>query len=375
MFFDWLTMYQDFPDVHFPMLGDRASIVIDTATGEHLGLRQPSIQHAGSFCTSIQVRISNQRITVSGNPSRYDRIDNLFGFTTLEECVGVYNRILLSLGLPPFSKCTQIFFRQGEDGQRVEKFSDGAVVTEIHVTSNRAVGQGSVPDYLKGLSTLRYRNSIPRLHTNGNTVDWLSKKGKASLIYPSVYNKAEEIKLHTLNNIVRKYGDDSVEAKYLNRVIGYCELHGVSRHEQKFKSEFLRRHDMHFYGLFDPKGFKRFNDEFLAIDDRLQVTAMTLETVADKLLRLGIVDNTRAAMTTSLYAMQWMHGQKFDFGKKQVQTHRARLRKIGIDIADTCDVSRHSPVYIRKATEVVVRDLQIPAWYQLPQVHQLRAVA
>jgi hypothetical protein len=375
MFFDWLTMYQDHPDAHFPMLGDRASIVIDTATGEHLGLRQPSIQHEGSFSTSIQVRISGQRIVVSGNPSRYDRIDNLFGFTTLEECVGVYNRILLSLGLPPFSKCTQIFFRQGEDGQRVETFSDGAVITEIHVTSNRAVGQGSVPDYLKGVSTLRYHNSIPRLHTNGNTVDWLSKKGKASLIYPSVYNKAEELKLHTLAKIVRKYGDDSAEANYLNRVIGYCESHGVTRHEQKLKAEFLRRHDMRFYGLFDPKGFKSFHEEFLAIDDRLQVTAMTLETIADKLLRLGIVENTRAANTTTLYAMQWMSGQKFDLCKAQVKVHRARLRKIGIDIADTCDVSRHSPVHIRKAVEVTVRELPIPHWYQRPQVQPLRAVA
>lgn len=375
MFFDWLTMYQDHPDVHFPMLGDRASIVIDTATGEHLGLRQPTLQHEGSFSTSIQVRISGQRITVSGNPSRIDRIDNLFGFTDLDECVGVYNRILLSLGLPPFRKCTQIFFRQGDDGKRVEKFSDGAVITEVHVTSNRAVGQGSVPDYLKGLSTLRYRNSIPRLHTNGNTCDWLSKQGKASLIYPSVYNKAEEIKLHTLSKIVREFGDDSVEANYLRRVIGYCEKHGVSRHEQKFKSEFLRRHDLHFYGLFNPSGFKPFHDEFLAIDDRLQVTAMTLETIAEKLIRLGICDNTRAANTTTLYAMQWMSGHKFDLAKAQVKIHRARLRKIGIDIADTCDVSRHSPVFIRKAVEVTVRDLPIPRWYQLPQVQPLRLCA
>jgi translation elongation factor EF-4 len=102
---------------------------------------------------------------------------------------------------------------------------------------------------------------------------------------------------------------------------------------------------------------------------------MTLETIADKLLRLGIVDNTRAANTTTLYAMQWMSGQKFDLSKSQVQTHRARLRKIGIDISDTCDVSRHSPVHIRKAVEVTVRELPIPIWYQRPQVQPLRAVA
>lgn len=375
MFFDWLTMYQDHPEVTFPMLGDRASIVIDTATGEHLGLRQPTVTHGGSYSTQLHVRISGQRITVSGNPSRYDRIDNLFGFTTLEECVAVYNKVLLSLGLPPFSKCTQIFFRQGEDGKRVETFSDGAVITELHVTSNRSVGQGSVPDYLKGISTLRYRNSIPRLHTDGNTCDWLSSKGKATMIYPSVYNKGHWLKINDLPKIVRKFGDDSAEAIYLKRVISYCEQHGVCRHEQKLKSEFLRRHDFHFYGLFDPAGLKPFHDEFLAIDDRLQVTDMKLETIADKLIRLGIVDNVRAANTTTLYAIQWMHGHKFDLSKSQVQTHRSRLRKIGIDIADMCDISRHSIVHVRKATEIVPCNLPVPDWYNRPQVQSLRLVA
>lgn len=375
MFFDWLTLYQDHPGIELPMLGDRASIVIDTATGEHLGVRQPSLTHQGSYSTSIQIRITGQRVTVSGNPSRIDRLDNLFGFTSLDECVAVYNRILLSLGLPPFTKCTEVFFRQGKDGKRVEKFSNGAIVTEVHVTSNRAVGQGCERDYIKGISTLRYHNSIPRLHTNGNTCDWLSKKGKASLIYPSVYNKAHEMKLHVLPTIVRKFGEDSPEVKQLQQTIAYCDEQGVCRHEQKFKAEFLRRHELRFYGLFDPKEFGPWHAEFLAIDNRLQVTAMTMENISEKLIRLGVVDNTRAANTTMLYALQWMHGATFDLNKAQVKVHRARLRKIGIDIADVCDISRHSPVYIRRAVELVPRSLKVPRWYQLPKVQPLRLVA
>jgi hypothetical protein len=197
MFFDWLTMYQD--HLHdLPFIGDRANVVVDTTTGEYITTSQPTYKHKGSFCTSIQIRISGNRVTVSGNPSRIDRIDNLFGFTDLDQCVAVYNKILLSLGLPPFSKCTRTYQRQGEDGKRVETFSDGAIITELHITSNRAVGQGCTKDYIKALSTQRYHNSIPRLHTNGNTCDWLSAKGKASLIYPSVYNKAKELRLHEL---------------------------------------------------------------------------------------------------------------------------------------------------------------------------------
>lgn len=374
MFFDWLTMYQDH-DAQLPFLGDRATVLIDTATSEYITTTQPTHTHEGSFCTSIQVRISGGRVTVSGNPSRINRLDNLFGFTDLEHCVAVYNKILLSLGLPPFSKCTRTYQRQGEDGKRVETFSDGATITELHITSNRAVGQGCTNDYIKALSTQRYHNSIPRLHTNGNTCDWLSVKGKASLIYPSVYNKAAELKLHSLPKLLRKFGAQSVEVRDLNRVIKFCEEHGVSRHEQKLKSAFLRRHNFRFYGLFNPADLRPFHDEFLAIDNRLQVTAMEFETISERLLRLGHVTNVKAANTTAMYAMQWMTGAKFDLSKKQVKTHRARLRKIGIDIADVCDITKHSLVQIRKATDIVVRDLPVPNWYQLPTVQPLRIAA
>jgi hypothetical protein len=374
MFFDWLAMYQDF-EHQLPFIADRANVVIDTATGDHLYTTQPTHTHEGSFCTSLHVRVSGNRITVSGNPSRINRLDNLFGFFDLDDCVAVYNRVLLSLGLPPFSKCTGIYHRQGKDGKRVETFSDGAIITELHITTNRSVGQGCVVDYIKALSTQRYRNSIPRLHTNGHTCDWLTARGKASLIYPSVYNKAHELKLHSLPKYLKAFGAESREVADLNRVIKFCEENGVTRHELKLKSAFLRREGCRYYGLFNPAQLRVVLDEFLAIDDRLQVTAMELETISEKLLRLGVCASAKSANATALYAMQWMSGRRFDLSKSQVKVSRARLRKIGIDIAEVCDISKHSPVLIRKATEVVVSELAIPNWYQMPQRQPLRLVA
>jgi len=367
MFYDWLTIYQDH-DEELPFIADRANIVIDTATGDSLGTSQPSVKHEGSYCTSIQVRVSGNRVTVKGNPSRINRLDNLFGLTSLDHCVDVYNRILEKLGLPLFTKCTKVFQHQGEDGKRVVTSSDGAIIQELHLTSNRAVGRGCTDDYIKGLSTLRYRYMEPRLHTNGQTVDWLSVRnhqGKASsLIYPSVYCKAFELKLHLLPKIQRKYGLKSVEVEYVQQVIAFCESNGVARFEQKLKSAFLRKHNFRFYGLFDEKKLIPFHEEFLNIDEKLQVTAMTLEGLSERLIRLGICEGTRSANTTAMYALQWMHGQSFDFEKSQVKIHRARLRRVGIDIADKCNVSRHSPVFVRKAIEVEVRDLQQPSWYR-----------
>ena len=317
MFYDWLTIYQDHKG-DLPMIGDRATITIDTATGIHLGTSQPIVQHEGSYCTSIQIRISGNRVTVKGNPSRINRLDNLFGLTSLDECVAVYNRVLISLGMPPFTKCTRVFHRANE-ADRVEVTSDGAMIQELHITSNRSVGEGCSDDYIRGLSTLRYRYMEPRLHTNGKTVDWLSVRnheGRASsLMYPSVYNKAFEMALHLLPKISKKYGPASVEADYVCDLIKYCELNGVVRFEQKLKSKFLARNNFRFYGLFDEAGLKPLHDEFLNIDEKLQVTAMTLESISEHLLRLGICDSTKAANSTAMYAMLWMSGQSFDLKK------------------------------------------------------------
>jgi len=374
MFLDWLTMYQDH-DHSLPLLGNVHSIIVDTQTGEQLQLRQPTIVHEGSFSTSIHIRVSGDRVTVSGNPSRINRLDNLFGFASIDQCVAVYNRILVSLGLPPFTKCTKVLHRQSDDGSRAESTSDGGIITELHITSNRMVGQGATNDYIKALSTQRYHNSIPRLHTNGKTCDWLSQQGKASLIYPSVYDKANEMRLHQLPKIDRRFGKGSAESHDLTRVIAYCEQFGVCRFEQKLKAAFLRRRHCRFYGLFDPAILSPLHQEFLALDERLQVTDMKLETIADRLLRLGIVTSVKAANSTTLYALQWMAGQRFDLQKSQVQLHRARLRKIGIDIAEACDLTKHSPVVIRSAKQIVVQDLPIPIWYRMPQVEPVRIAA
>ncbi|QYW05720.1 replication protein [Phage toucan80] len=213
---------------------------------------------------------------------------------------------------------------------------------------------------------------IPQLFTNGRTAEWRSPKGNVRYIYAKLYDKAHEIELHDLPRIARTCGEDSDEYRYLKSVRDYCLDAGVVRYEQELKSDFLRRIDCAFWGLFDPATLKQVHNDFLAIDERLQVTAMTYECVSERLIRLGIVDSTKAANTTSHYAIQWMHGAEFDLSKSAVKTHRARLRKIGIDIARPCDLSRHSPVYIRKAQEIQVTSLPVPDWYQLPARHQLK---
>jgi replication-associated protein G2P len=369
MFFDWLKIEQDF-GYQLPLIGDFGYVGIHIDTGEQQeGIRIPAFKHEGSFCDSVLIKINGSILTMSGNPSRWGRIENLFGLPNVEACVNCFNSILRNLNLPEFTKCTRIFYGQSEDGSKVKKFSDGAIIKELHITENRAVGRGNVEHYISGLSTLNYRNSIARLHTNGETVDWLSKQGNANLIYPSVYNKAYELELHSLVKIKNKFGEQSQEYKKLLKVIDFCKEQGVARFEQKLKSRYLQKENLNFYGLSDYSKLKKLNDEFINIDEKLKVTAMDFETISETLLNAGIVDTVRSANTTAMYALQWSHGQVFDLSKRQVKEHRSRLRKIGIDIAHKCDISKFSPVKVVSTREITVSNLIVPDWYKLPNYH------
>jgi II/X family phage/plasmid replication protein len=371
MFIDWLTVYQDHDleaGQQLPLVSDRVYQNIDTESGEGGTIYQASFSHEGSFSTSIQIRVSGNRITASGNPSRYGRADNLFGFEGLDQCVEVYNRILRTLGLPEFTKCTRVWQTTDKVGgsSKFKTQTDGAVFQEIHITSNKSVGCGNQLDYLRGVSTLSYRNSVPNLHTNGRTVDWRSKSGNAgTLMYPSVYDKAHEMRLHVLPKLERKYGSESSQVSYVRKVIEFCESLGVVRFEQKIKGRLLQRMNAKYWGLFDQSVFSSLHEEFVSIDQRLQVESMSYESIAERLISNHVVDSTKAANTTASYALLWMHGQTFDLDSRSVQTHRARLRKIGIDIGTTCNLSRFSPVYVKKAKAVeVIDNIQAPEWYR-----------
>ncbi|WP_218837049.1 phage/plasmid replication domain-containing protein [Gilliamella sp. wkB171] len=137
------------------------------------------------------------------------------------------------------------------------------------------------------------------------------------------------------------------------------------------KSRFLKRENLHYWGLSDYTRLNELHNEFLNLDKKLSVSAMDFETISDQLIRLGVVETMRSANITAMYAVQWMCGQTFDFSKSQVKIHSSRLIKIGIDIALRFNLSKFCPVAIREIRKVVVADCPIPDWYQMPQIFKL----
>ncbi|EPE0327679.1 phage/plasmid replication domain-containing protein [Escherichia coli] len=361
--YDWLKAEQNFFKP-LPMLGDVAYQRIHVDTGEASGLSQPVYRHEGSFSDVVSIRIRDSVLTMEGNPSRWGKLDNVFGCTSIDECFAVFNGILCSLGLPPFSKGTRFKLRQLPDNSVCGHIWNGAIIRETHINSNYSVGYNNEKPFIRGVSTLPYRNSLPRLHTNGMACDWLSKLGNANLIYPTVYCKANELLIHTVKKIKSKFGEDSNEFRYVQQLHEFLVLNGVVRFEQKLKSRYLQKHDLFYWGYSEFEILEDLQREFISIVNKLSLTAYDVQTISGALIANGIVDNVKAANTTAYYAYSWMNGERFDVKKSAVQIHRARLRKIGIDIAMEYDASKTPGVVIHNMREISMQETVMPDWYR-----------
>lgn len=379
MFIDWLSISQEHAH-DLPQVCDVFSLKVDAHTGEELSRSQPRFSHEGSHSTFLTIHVSGRKVTVEGNPSRYGRLDNLFGFQNLTQCISVYNAVLAQYGLPPFTPCT---FRKLRDGESGSKFSDwvtdGARIHRVDLTTNYSVGAGNVDCYLRGVSSQRIGRNIGYLYPNGKTVAWTpSGGGKGGrLQYRKIYDKANELvysQSSLLPRIKRIYGEDSNEFKYVSRIHSFCVERGIVRFEQELKSEFLQRENLCHWGLFNESKFLELHREFLDVDKKLKVSAMDFLTIAESLKIHDVVKSTQAANATASFYLQWLHGAPVAVKDRQFKEYASRLNKIGINIRNAPDLSKFSPVIIKEVREITkCADIVIPNWYRMP--NHLQAAA
>ncbi len=136
------------------------------------------------------------------------------------------------------------------------------------------------------------------------------------------------------------------------------------RFEQKLKSRYLQKHDLCYWGYSEFEILENLQREFVSIVNKLFLTSYDVHTISEALIANGIVDNVKAANTTAYYCYSWMNGERFDFNKRSIQTHRSRLRKIGIDIAMEYDASKTPGVVIHNMREISMSEIVKPDWYR-----------
>lgn len=373
MFYDWIKASQDY-SFDLRKVGNILLRRVDAESNEVLSESAPPFHAEGSYCTTFKINVCGRRLTVDGNSSRINRLDNVFGIERLDDNMKVINSVLADWDLPPLTKCTKV-----EHLQNGGSLTDGAVFHRLDLTDNFSVGKGNERAFLRGISSQRFRNSIGYLYPDGNTTVWTPKGGEKAgrLVYPGNYNKAAELEAHLLPKVKRTYGEDSDEYTYVRDLRDWCASVGMVRSEIKLRSEFLKRERLCHWGLFDEDRLRHIHRDFLTVGDRMKVTAMDITSISEQLLAENICDSMQAAGRTAGYAYEWMNGKKFDLSKSAVKVHRARLRQIGIDIKLPYDSSRHGVVFLRNVREVERNfELGMPSFYRPASIPgRLRLVA
>ncbi len=370
-FIDKLNVVQDHTDKgRLPLIGKTGFWRVDLQTGtvsEKMSIMDLKLE--GSYSSSLQICCDGNVVSVYGNPSRYGRIDNLFGLTTLEACIEVYNRELKKLGLPIFTKCTNYLYLQNS-GAKANKTANGALIKHIDITKNLSVGQGNESTFLKALATQSVNKSVPPyLYPNHHTVEWFGKnmqKNGSTYRYLKCYSKLADLIRH--HSKINRSTTDFKDHQYYEKLIAFADEYGIVREEHSFKSPFLKKHNLFAYGLFELSEFEDHLNLITDIRKRLEVTKMKHDNIAQELLDAGICNNKLSANSTQLVYKLWLYGEVIDIARTQFYTHRTRLLKLGIDISIKLDIN-YQPLRLKEAQIIECKDTQIPDWYRMPEKH------
>jgi len=192
IFCDWITVRQTHKNPHSPIYGDIAEYT-NQETGEYRKVYQfKTIK--GKHNSSFQIRSDGYTVEYSGNPSRYDQVNNVQGFNLDSSKIKI-NQAIAGIGLPPF-----------DEGETIKQITNsgidieytGAKFTRIDITQNFKTGSARRRDiYLQWIQSQNYpylRKTLIGLNT------YFGKETESRTF--RIYDKALEItKKEKINKI------------------------------------------------------------------------------------------------------------------------------------------------------------------------------
>ena len=329
VFVDWLTASQHHPQGGLPVLSGGLTVHYD-ASGVPRFERNCAASIPGSYETSVRVGCDGFRVSLSGNPGRFSRQDNLFNFG-FSGTLAKANRILLGAGFPPFSASRPLF--EGENPISKDEAETGirrgALVSRLDLTANYATG--SEP---QARSVIRWLadKSVARM-----------KRGRAGDESVWWANTRHMLKAYIKHLEMVSHGSSIDEF-----AVQWCKNQGVVRMEIELKKRLLSELGLNEIGnITDEKLAALFHDQteiFRSVDrsDEPDILA-------------AIPSRSRA------YAAAWLAGVDVRTlcGRSTLFVHARILREYGLDILEPRNIERF-PVKVRVIDLV---PLQVPDWY------------
>jgi hypothetical protein len=271
--------------------------------------------HKGSYETTINVRCDGNTIHIAGNPSRYNKLDNVFGIPDINACLAIYNEILEVYGLPNL-----------ELGK--------AEITRIDLTENICVGENNAKIFLNYISSVNYRGEHGYIYPNMNTVDWHRGSRRH---YLKAYLKAPEIERFIRKN--KKTLSDE-EISYLLLLKQQCEKSGVVRIEYTMKSQLLAEKDCKIVrGDTMGKVINMFHKKN-PLENKVTTSNTDSHNIYERAIEAGFTKRV-ANNLVDLYEL-WLHGADLK-QRMSINTYyiaKKRLSMLGIDVSKPMDITR-----------------------------------
>lgn len=231
---DWLKVTQTHSVPHDPYnAGNGVFYPVDQPSYTYA----KSASHKGLGGSNLQISSDGLTVSVEGNPSRWNKEDNLFGIS-LDDSKQTYNRVLTSLGLPPF---TSGEYSQGYTHYDLEELNQpasytGAHIQRIDLTANLALGSYS---NLHTFLLFQQGQNYPQLQKT--IIDRTTYHGKGSERKTlKFYDKAAELRKRHLQKATDKV--------YIQSLIDFAEEIGISRFEVIYR-RFLHKNNLNYWHL------------------------------------------------------------------------------------------------------------------------------
>lgn len=391
-FIDWLDIYQNHPPRSLPVLGTEHRVSTSLETGELLSQVVTGYKHKGSWDTSLLLRSNGDTISCKGNPSSFDRTDNLFGHRDMLPALEVYNRQLVAHGLPIIDETIggisnpglSIKFQsyrknlivpksdkfvgwfQVNNGQR-SQYTDTWLtdnqpkLTRVDITENLATDDAMA--FIRHMSMYIHHGKCGYLYPNGQTVDW----GGSRRVYTKYYNKAWDIgqKIKKLEKSLNSKHRDLIQEHidYLKPLQKWCIDNGIVRRETSFKStEIIDRKVQHIHN---------WSNEYMTniirpyqFHKKMRIEETSFENISDILLASGGI-TSRVARQAHLVHTAWVQGDDVKAlcgSQRSYYRYRNLLLNVGVDIFNPCDISKLT-LRVNKSEWA---EIDPPSWYRMP---------
>ena len=376
---DWLSIYQEFQGGNYPLLASELRTSVCVLTGELLKESTVGYKHLGSFDSCLLIKFDKGVLSVSGNPSHWNKSDNLFGCPSVQDAVLIYNEVLESLGYPTFYDCEDTYLTSSPYAAQNGYIRSGLHITRVDLTENYASPIGC-HEMLKYLSTNAYRGEAGFLYPNGRTVEWLGtrsgdSKAASKHLYFKYYDKAFDIELK-LNKLFKMRSkvlsvneennatlllDDQIN--YLTYLLKYCQFYNVIRFELELKSKKITELGLNKLGRWSREIMLKLVDQYTP---HLKQTTQFNKKIDlySQLLELDIPER-KAALYSSIGQL-WLNGHDVNFNrnpsvkKNTYYRSRAALLALGFDIASPLNIVNF-PVQV---CTVQMQKLERPSFYR-----------